>query len=151
MKLLDIVNATSFSYGYRISFLTNFFREPFLRKIDREYGITRPELTILLCLMYREGITQRDICEVTEQLRNSISRAARLLESKGLISQQSDTEDGRRILLNLTQAGRDIHDDFIPLIEQAEQKMLSCLETEEREQLDVLLNKMARAVPNWKD
>ena len=48
MKLIDILDATAIPVGYRISFLTNFWRELLLRKMERETGLNRPELSVLI-------------------------------------------------------------------------------------------------------
>ncbi len=149
MKLLDIIDATSIRYGYRIAFLTNFYREPLLRRIEREYGLTRPEWTILICLTYRDGLNSRDICEITEQPSNSISRGVSALEAKGLIRRLPDDADARRMCLYILPAGRTMHDAIMPLFEQAEAEMLAPLSDNERDTLDHLLNKLARDVGRW--
>ncbi len=149
MKLIDIVSGTSFPYVYRIAFLTIFFREPLLRRIEREFGIIRPEWTVLLCLNFRDGLNARDICEITEQPSNTISRAVNTLQEKGLIVSRPDHADGRRALLYITEKGQRLHDTAVPLAEEAERKLLECLDADEVRQLDGLLEKLARAVPNW--
>ena len=35
MKLIDILSATPIPIGYRLAFLTNFMREPLLRRMER--------------------------------------------------------------------------------------------------------------------
>jgi len=72
MKLLDILDATPFPIGYRIAFLTNFWREPVLRQMERDFGIIRPELTVLMCLSFQRNVHARDICEITEQPSNCL-------------------------------------------------------------------------------
>ena len=101
MKLLDIIDNTPIPVGYRIAFLTNFWREPLLRRMEREFGLIRPEWTVLICLVYRDGLNSRDICEVTEQPSNSISRGVAALEEKGLIHRRPDPQEdvgGQRLL-----------------------------------------------------
>ena len=150
MKLIDIVSGTSFPFVYRIAFLMIFVREPLLRRIELDYGIIRPEWTVLLCLGFRNGLNARDICEITEQPSNTISRAVSTLQEKGLIVSRPDHADGRRTLLHITEKGQRLHDTIVPLVEEAERKLLACLDTKETEQLDGLLEKLARAVPDWR-
>lgn len=149
MKLLNIVDGTTIRYAYRLAFLTNFYREPLLRQMERNFGIIRPEWTILICLYYGDGLNPRDICEITEQPRNTISRATRSLVEKGLISQVDDVRDARRTVLHLTAQGRELYKAIIPIFEEAEERMLACLDARERKTLDHLLNKLCRAVPQW--
>lgn len=149
MKLIDIINATPIPFGYRIAFLTNFFREPVLRRIEQEFGIIRPEWTVLICLRFQDGISQKDICEITEQPSNTVSRGVRSLEAKGHVQRSSDPKDGRSAVLKITESGRTIHDSAMQICIEGEAKMMACLNDQDRADLDRLLNKMCRAVPDW--
>lgn len=149
MKLLNIVDGTSIRYAYRIAFLVNFYREPLMRRMEREFALIRPEWTVLICLSFQDGLNARDICEITEQPRNTISRAVHTLVEKGLLTQHMDTEDARRTVLRLTPAGRDLYARIMPMFEEGERRMLACLKPDELDQLDVLLDKLTRAVPDW--
>ncbi|WP_371225448.1 MarR family winged helix-turn-helix transcriptional regulator [Roseovarius sp. 2305UL8-3] len=149
MKLIDILSATPIPIGYRLAFLTNFMREPLLRRMEREYGLIRPEWTVLICLVFRDGLTSRDICEVTEQPSNTISRAVSALLDKGMIRRQTDPRDGRRKLLYLESAGREQHDAVMAWFTEAEAHLTACLSAEERDTLEALLDRMGRDVPRW--
>lgn len=150
MKLIDILDATPFPIGYRLAFLTNFWREPILRKMEKDFGIIRPELTVLMCLSFRNDVHARDICEVTEQPSNTVSRAVSSLEKKGLILRVKDRIDTRRQVLNIRPEGRDTHDKIIAMFADAEAAMLDGLSFEEQDQLLSLLDKVARSVETWK-
>ena len=150
MKLIDILDATPFPIGYRLAFLTNFWREPILRQMEKETGLRRPELTVLMCLNFRNDVHARDICEVTEQPSNTVSRAVGSLEKKGLITRTKDSIDTRRQVLNITKDGRHLHDQVMRMFVEAEQNMLSGLDPEEETQLLRLLDKLARSVESWK-
>ena len=149
MKLIDILDATAIPVGYRISFLTNFWREPLLRKMERETGLIRPELTVLICLSFREDLYARDICEITEQPSNTVSRAVTSLVEKGFITRTRDTIDTRRQVLSITDAGQEIHDALMEEFAKAEATMLETLTVDEQAQLTALLDKLARDVDRW--
>jgi len=150
MKLLDILDATPFPIGYRIAFLTNFWREPILRQMERDFGIIRPELTVLMCLSFERDVHARDICEITEQPSNTVSRGVASLEKKGLITRTRDLVDTRRQVLNITRAGQAVHDQVIARFASAEAKMLAALSEQDRRDLLGLLDKIARQVSHWK-
>ncbi|MEP1535086.1 MAG: MarR family winged helix-turn-helix transcriptional regulator [Paracoccaceae bacterium] len=150
MKLIDILDATPFPIGYRIAFLTNFWREPELRKMERETGLIRPELTVLMCLSFQRNLYARDICEVTEQPSNTVSRAVSSLEQKACLTRQKDTVDTRRQVLNITPQGQKLHDQIMGNFATSEAKMLSTLNTQEQETLLALLDKLARNVTDWR-
>ena len=69
-----------------------------------EFGLTRPEIVILLALHFREGITASEFCEFSGHLKAGVSRAVIVLEKKGLIRRQTDKLDNRRRLLFMTDA-----------------------------------------------
>lgn len=150
MKLIDILDAVSFPIGYRIAFITNFMREPLLRKVERDLGIIRPELTVLMCVSFKADVHARDICEVTEQPSNTVSRAVASLEKKGLITRTRDKIDTRRQVLNITDAGQTAHDTIVGQFEAAETRFLAALDTEEQQTLLELLDKVARGVDTWR-
>ena len=150
MKLIDILDATPFPIGYRIAFITNFMREPILRRMERDLGIIRPELTVLMCVSFRKDVNARDICEVTEQPSNTVSRAVASLEKKGLISRTRDQVDTRRQVLNITDAGQTVHDTVIAEFEAVETRFLAVLGEEEQQVLLRMLDKIARSVDDWK-
>lgn len=149
MKLLDIIDSTDFPYTYRIAFLTNFLREPLLRRMEQEFNIIRPEWTVLLCLMFKDGIAQKDICEITEQPSNTVSRAVNSLIKKGHIKREVDAKDGRRAVLQITSSGQKLHNQIVPMFIEGEKKLLTPLSEEELSSLNQILEKLCRDVPNW--
>ena len=150
MKLIDILDATPFPVGYRLAFLTNFLREPILRKMERDFGLVRPELTVLMCLSFRRNLHARDICEITEQPSNTVSRAVTSLEAKGMITRARDEADTRRQLLNITPEGQELHDKIVALFSEVEARMVQTLSSEEVGQLTGMLDKLARDVERWR-
>ena len=150
MKLIDIIDNTPIPFGYRIAFLTNFFREPLLRKMEKQFEIIRPEWTVLICLHFKNGCTAKDICEITEQPSNTVSRAVTSLAQKKYIERKTDTKDARRSLLYITKLGKAFYADVMGLFVEGENNLIDCLSDEERTQLDLILDKMCRHVPDWK-
>jgi len=150
MKLIDIIDATVIPIGYRIAFITNFMREPVLRDMERDFGLIRPELTVLMCLSFSRDVHARDICEITEQPSNTVSRGVASLEKKGYITRSRDSVDTRRQVLNITAEGQSVHDQVMALFAATEQRMLAHLEDEEQAQLLTLLDKLARNVEVWR-
>lgn len=151
MKLLGITKTTPVATAYRMAFLTNFFRQPLLRAFEVEYDLTRPEWTVLICLAHRDGLYQRDICEITEQPRNTISRAVARLSARDHIASVADPADGRRTILTLLPAGRALYDRTMERAATREREMLRTLSATEHRQLVALLDKLVAAVPDWKD
>lgn len=151
MKLIDILDATPFPIGYRVAFITNFMREPILRRMEKEFGLIRPELTVLMCLSFQKDVHARDICEITEQPSNTVSRAVASLERKSLITRSRDKVDTRRHVLNITPAGQEVHDKVMARFTAIEARMRASLDPNEAKELERLLSKVSRDVINWRD
>ncbi|MET0427013.1 MAG: MarR family winged helix-turn-helix transcriptional regulator [Microvirga sp.] len=147
--LRDILSGTEIPTAYKIGYILNFYREPSFRAIEREFGLTRPEIVFLLALHFREGITASEFCEFSGHLKAGVSRAVIALERKGLVTRRPDAADTRRQLLFLTEAGRALYSNYIPALRAREEAMLACLSKAERKRLDQLLDKLAAHVPEW--
>jgi len=147
--LRAILGGTEIPTAYKIGYVLNFYREPSFRAIEMEFGLTRPEIVILLALHFREGITASEFCEFSGHLKAGVSRAVIVMEKKGLIRRQTDPADNRRQMLFLTEAGRALYARYVPVLQAREKAMLDCLSKPERRQLNVLLDKLAAHVPNW--
>ena len=149
MQLINILDGVPIPIGYRIAFLTAFYREPLLRRMEREQGLIRPEWTVLVCLAFRDGVSARDVCEITEQPSNTISRGVSSLAVKGLIARRPDPDDARRVRMHITPDGRRMHDAIMATFVAAERRMTACLTDSQRRTLVDLLDRMARDVRNW--
>jgi len=149
MKLIDIINNTPIPYGYRIAFLTNFFREPLMRNMEKEFNLIRPEYTVLICVNFKSGCNAKDISEITEQPSNTVSRAVTSLLKKGFIDRQTDPNDARKSMLAMTDEGEILYKKIMDTFVTGEAHMTACLSKKELQQLDSILNKMCRHVPNW--
>ncbi len=147
--LRALLGGTEIPTAYKIGYVLNFYREPSFRAIEMEFGLTRPEIVILLALHVREGITASEFCEFSGHLKAGVSRAVIALEKKALVRRKTDPVDNRRQLLFLTDAGREIYQRYIPMLRARETAMLECLSKPERRQLDRLLDKLGAHVPNW--
>jgi DNA-binding MarR family transcriptional regulator len=144
-----ILDGTAIPTAYKIGYILNFYREPSFRAIEMEFGLTRPEIVILIFLTVRDGASASEFCEFSGHLKASVSRAVILLEKKGLVRREPDRADSRRQLLYLTAEGRALYERYIPMLQAREAAMLACLSGEERAEFGRLLDKLAAHVPQW--
>lgn len=150
-ELNDILDAVAIPTSYKVGYMSNYYREPSFREIERALGLTRPEILSLIFLCFQDGITVTDICEFSGHLKANISRAAITLEKKGLIDRRPHDDDQRRQLLFMTAAGRALHDRFMPGLVQREAAMLACLTETECQQFNAILRKMCAHARDWSD
>jgi DNA-binding MarR family transcriptional regulator len=148
-KIADVLGGTEIKIAYKMGYVLNFYREPSFRKIEMEFGLTRPEIVTLIFLNFREGVTASDICEFSGHLKANVSRGVIALERKKLLRREADRNDNRRQLLYITPAGRALYAQYIPTLRARERAMLSCLTRAERTAFERLLDKLSAHVPDW--
>lgn len=69
-------------------------------------GLPRPALTVLAAAVRRSGLTPRDVAEELHMTSSNVAASLRELESAGFVERGRDPDDGRRVLLTPTAAGR---------------------------------------------
>ena len=146
---LIMLDESELRHAWRINFVANFFTGQVYRQLGEQYGIGRPEFVILYCLRHRPGLVAQDICRVTGQPKNSISRAVSDLLSKGYIARGVDPSDKRAKPLSLTDAGRAILAQVEQLILTRQDRMRAALTEAELSQFDALIRKLVGAMPSW--
>jgi DNA-binding MarR family transcriptional regulator len=147
--IAGVLGSTEIKVAYKMGYVLNFYREPSFRRIEMEFGLTRPEIVTLIFLNYRGGVTASDICEFAGHLKASVSRGVIALEKKKLLRREADPADNRRQFLFITPAGRALYARYIPALRQREREMLAALTPAERREFERLLDKLAAHVPDW--
>ena len=113
----------------------------------RRVGIRVSRQRVLSLLSQRGEMSQRELREVLGVQAGSFSELAARLEERGYISREKDPADRRRILLRLTEAGR----ERAARDSRARDAELFCALTEaEQAQLRGLLQKIADGHEAWK-
>ncbi|MFN8757248.1 MAG: MarR family winged helix-turn-helix transcriptional regulator [Tagaea sp.] len=149
--MAGVLGGTEIRVAYKMGYVLNFYREPAFRRIETEYGITRPEIVTLIFLVCRDGATARDICRFSGHLKANISRGIIALETKGLLRREKGKGDARLQRLHITEDGRALYKRYMPALKSRERAMLACLTKAERTAFEGLLDKLAAHVPNWGD
>ena len=84
-----------------------------IQKIERmemrKFGLKGPHAQCLLVMnRYPQGITAAQLVELCSRDKADVSRAMALLEKKGLVRKEEPEGKAYRVLLSLTDAGRDV-------------------------------------------
>jgi DNA-binding MarR family transcriptional regulator len=101
--------------------------------------LTPLEFAVLRYLDEEPGIDQSGLCERLGIDRNSTSLLVHRLEGKRVLARRMNGDDRRARLLYLTRDGKRLHDRTRPKVFAGWQRMLSVLESNERELLFDLL------------
>jgi DNA-binding MarR family transcriptional regulator len=79
-----------------------------LRQVEPDGGLSMPEASAL-ALLDREGPTTCSVLAKREQITpQSMGVTLSTLETRGLVQRRADPDDGRRAVMSLTRAGREV-------------------------------------------
>ncbi|WP_019274296.1 MarR family winged helix-turn-helix transcriptional regulator [Vibrio coralliilyticus] len=133
------------SFGWLINVVANDAAKTFDTEL-KKHGLTLALWPTLMCLWEEEGVTQRDIAQKSKVENSTTTRTLDKLENLGLVERQPDPNSRRAFRIYLTDEGRALKETLVPIPMAINQKLLSSLEHEERDEIIRLLQKMVAAV-----
>lgn len=149
-SLLPLIMETNPIFdAYLLNYLANSYVGPLLKIVESRHGLTRPEWIVIFCLSQHQDLNAQQISDVTGRAKSSISHAIIMMEKKKLLQRLPDPIDGRRQVLQLTQAGKNAYEDLVTIFVKREQEMLSCLTKAEQQSLRKLMVKLAGNIESW--
>lgn len=132
----------------RLIYTVNRYQQYLLRRL-KQYGIGSSEYPVLIYLVHREDesngaakVSQSDIAQVQHRDPALITRAARSLAAKGLITVSQDPDNRARNVLRLTAEGRAAAAKVEELVSAWEDQAQADLTKDEQDQLENLLSRL---------
>lgn len=125
-----------------LTFLANKWARSASHLYLKRFGIGIEAWRILVLLAIEGPITANRVCQVIGMDKASVSRNFKRLAELGYLQVEDDPDDARQRLAQLTQSGFALHDAMMPLVLEREQRLLSCLDGDEREVLCGLLRRL---------
>lgn len=127
---------------YRLATLSNRISRTIAQMYSERFDLTIPEWRVMAILAESPEISAGEVAGKGAMDKVTVSRAvAKLLES-GQISRHFAKQDRRRSVLALSEAGRAVYDEIVPLALAYESALLAKLTQEERDTLDRLLARL---------
>ncbi len=130
---------------FRLSVLSNAVSRRIADLYDREFGLTIWQWRVMAVSADSPGISATEIGQRTQMDKVAVSRAVAGLLERSLLERKASTQDGRRALLFLSPAGREIYEAIVPLALAEEARLLDVLSTREAADLARLMEKLAHA------
>lgn len=132
---------------YQLSVASNAVSALIAERYRKRFGLKIPEWRVMAVLgdSGPKGsgaggpMTQRALTAATVMDKVAVNRAVKVLEDRGLIGRVPNPGDGRSHLLALTDEGRAIHAEVMPLARATEADLLADLAPEEEAMLRRLL------------
>lgn len=79
------------------------------------YGITSEQWSVLQTLTEEDGITQAELSRRTEKDPTNVTRILDQLERKELIRREANKGDRRSFLIHVTESGRSLSQELLPV------------------------------------
>ncbi|MBC7000941.1 MarR family transcriptional regulator [Photobacterium sp. BZF1] len=133
------------SFGWLINVVANNAARTFDTEL-KKHGLTIALWPTLMCLWEEEGVTQTEISQKSKVENSTTTRTIDKLEKLGLVERQNDPNSRRSFRIFLTKKGRELKSELLPIPVAINDQALSSLDTDEKQQLISLLQKMVKAL-----
>lgn len=138
--------------SFRISLLAKAMDRMTMRELAATSQMPVAEWRVLSRLaLFCEGLTVRQIAVRAWADRAEVSRAARALEIKGLVSRRDNPKDGRAPILFATEQGMEVFRPIMALRSEFHSQLMEGFTPQEIRTLDALLEKLAENIPRMMD
>ncbi|MES1980602.1 MAG: MarR family transcriptional regulator [Pseudomonadota bacterium] len=107
------------------------------------FGLPVGEARCLAAIGNFEPLSINDLAGKANLDKGQASRAAQALVTRGFVSKESSTSDGRGVVITLTKVGRPVWTSVMQLIEERNRDIFGCLTASERAALGNMLDRLA--------
>lgn len=108
----------------------------------RKFDLTQAQADVVFTLGNTDGMTFKEIGEMTLITKGTLTGVIDRLESKGVVQRLQGSEDRRCVQVRLTQSGVSLFQDVFPKHISYMKERFNCLSDDERVQLISLLKKL---------
>ncbi|MGX9521538.1 MarR family winged helix-turn-helix transcriptional regulator [Vibrio mediterranei] len=133
------------SFGWLLNVVANHASKEFDKRL-REKGLTLALWPTLMCLWEKEGVTQREIAQMSKVESSTTTRTLDKLEALELVERRVDPESRRSFRIFLTDKGKALKEEVIHLPVEVNQALLAGLEDEEQRTLIATLQKLVERI-----
>lgn len=127
---------------YQLSIASNAVSDLIARGYRGKFGLKIPEWRLMAVLGEMESATQREMVAATAMDKVSVNRASKALVERGLIGRAPNAADGRSHHLALTETGRELYLQIVPMALSIEANLQDALGHQDAAQLASILNRL---------
>lgn len=128
---------------YRLTRLQAVAVAPVGRLCQARYGVSRREWRLIVVLARHGPVLSSELADFAQLDRARTSRIVTTLVDLKLIAREVIPSDRRQARVSLTDKGRALYDEFLPVVEELNRQLLLALAPEEIAQLDGLMDRLA--------
>ena len=129
---------------YRLSITSNAVSDLIARSYRTRFGLKIPEWRVMAVLGEVESATQRELVASTAMDKVTVNRATKALDDRGLVGRAPNKADGRSHHLALTEEGRALYEEIVPLALAIEEQLVSVMGAGEADKLSETLKKLGQ-------
>jgi DNA-binding MarR family transcriptional regulator len=142
-------DAASELFLYRLTRLQAVAVAPVGRLCQARYGVSRREWRLIVMLARHGPVLSSELADFAQLDRARTSRIVTALLDKKLIARDVIPSDRRQARVSLTEEGRALYAEFLPVVIELNRQLLAVLAPGEIAQLDSLVARLAeRAAQN---
>ena len=131
---------------YRLAVLSNTVSTTVARAYDKRFNVSIPEWRVIAVLGRFPGLSAVEVAGRTLMDKVAVSRAVTKLIKNGRNDRDFADTDKRRSILNLSEDGKQLHDEIAQLALDFERDLLQGFSAEEMENLNGIMERLlARA------
>lgn len=127
---------------YRLSITSHTVSTNIARVYEKRFGVSIPEWRVIAVLGEYPGLSAVEVAERTLMDKVAVSRAVTKLIKNGRIDRQFADADRRRSILNLSDQGREVHNEIAALALQFEQELLQDISEDDYATFNSILEKL---------
>jgi DNA-binding MarR family transcriptional regulator len=109
---------------YRLSITSHTVSTNIARVYEKRFSVSIPEWRVIAILGRYPGLSAVEVADRTLMDKVAVSRAVTKLIKNGRIDREFADADRRRSILNLSEAGQEVHNEIAALALQFEQELL---------------------------
>ncbi len=125
---------------YRLSVLSNRISSEIAALYEARFGVSVTEWRVMAVLGRYPDVSAMEVAEHTAMDKVAVSRAVNALIERGLLQRDIHSDDRRRSVLALSEAGFAIYDQIVPLALSYERQLMESLSAAEIKRFEALLD-----------
>ena len=129
-------------WPFQLGVVANRVSQSIAKIIEQKFDLHIPEWRMLVALANHAPCSANDVADRTSMDRARVSRAQQRLVDLKLITVEDDPVDKRRVVLRLTNQGRQITEAIVPDALRTADWLIEALAAEDRRRLERILLKL---------
>ena len=127
---------------YRLAVLSHTVSTTIAKTYEAKFGVSIPEWRVIAILGRFPGLSAVEVADRTMLDKVAVSRAVTKLIKSGRIDREFADADRRRSILNLSEQGKQVHDEIAPLALAFETELLQGISDADYETFNVVLERL---------